>query len=220
MFMKGYPTWCSFHQFKNFGAGQQYFSYGTLIASPQNGEVALRRGDKGPVFWYRPKPGFAGEDAFDIEVGPAGGRRTVWVTVRKPDAVNPEKNPTGAHSPEIEATLDKLRSQRRVDTGWSDTEALTPDQSRAIGEHVRACWTKGDGASADYRVLLVVTTDPTGTARRAEVASTDIARLQDAAFRKFAERAIRAVMDVRCANLPLPPSHLGRNAVLAVRFKP
>lgn len=39
----------------------------------------------------------------------------MWVAVRKPDAVNPEKNPTDAHSPEIEATLDKLRSQRRVD---------------------------------------------------------------------------------------------------------
>ncbi len=104
----------------------------------------------------------------------------------------------------------------------NDTAALSVIQRGAIGEHVRACWTKDAGALEvdKQRVLLTVTTDAAGTARRAEVAGEDIARMSDPRFRAFAERAIRAVMDVRCANLPLPGTMMGRNAVLTFRFSP
>jgi hypothetical protein len=104
----------------------------------------------------------------------------------------------------------------------NDTAALSSAQRGAIGEHVRECWTK-DGGALDLeklRVLLTVETDPTGIARKAEVAGDDLARMSDPRFRVFAERAIRAVMDVRCANLPLPGNMLGRNNVLTFRFSP
>ena len=104
----------------------------------------------------------------------------------------------------------------------NDTAALSAAQRGAIGEHVRECWTK-DGGALDLeklRVLLTVETDPTGIVRKAEVAGDDLARMSDPRFRVFAERAIRAVMDVRCANLPLPGNMLGKTNVLTFRFSP
>jgi hypothetical protein len=104
----------------------------------------------------------------------------------------------------------------------NDTAALTADQRGAIGDHVRECWTKDAGALDidKQRVLLTVTTDAAGVARRAEVAGADVGRMSDPRFRAFAERAVRAIMDVRCANLPLPPSALGKVNVLTFRFSP
>jgi len=154
---------------------------------------------------------------------------------------NITKNPS-PNSDSVDNTLEKLRQQMRQtqppaarpnpnsggqpNSGGNplgnDTAALSAAQRGAIGEHVRACWTKDAGALDldKQRVLLTVTTDAAGTARRAEVAGEDIARLSDPRFRAFAERAVRAVMDVRCANLPLPGGLLGRNAVLTFRFSP
>ena len=79
-------------------------------------------------------------------------------------------------------------------------------QRGAIGDHVRECWTKDAGALDidKERVLLTVTTDATGVAREAKVAGGDVGRMSDPRFRAFAERAVRAIMDPRCANLPLP----------------
>lgn len=104
----------------------------------------------------------------------------------------------------------------------NDTAALSAAQRGAIGEHVRECWTKDAGALdlEKMRVMLTVTTDGAGTARQAVVAPEDQGKLSDPRFRAFAERAIRAVMDVRCANLPLPKTMMGRNAVLTFRFSP
>lgn len=103
-----------------------------------------------------------------------------------------------------------------------DTASLTAGQRGAIGEHVRECWTKDAGAlDVDKQsVMLTVETDPTGIVRQAQVASDDLARANDPRFRAFAERAIRAVMDVRCANLPLPGTMLGKTNVLTFRFRP
>ena len=151
------------------------------------------------------------------------------------------KNPA-PNSDSVDNTLERLRQQARQsqpptarpnpnsggqpNSGGNplgnDTAALSAAQRGAIGEHVRACWTKDAGALDldKQRVLLTVTTDAAGTARRADVAGEDIARLSDPRFRAFAERAIRAVMDVRCANLPLPGTLMGRNAVLTFRFSP
>ena len=76
--------WCSYVSIKQFGAGEAYYEWGRVISTPPNGEVKPRMGAKGPAFDYRPKPGFTGEDNFEVEIGPGGGRRTILVTVRAP----------------------------------------------------------------------------------------------------------------------------------------
>ena len=63
-------------------------------------------------------------------------------------------------------------------------------------------------------------TDATGTARVASVADEDRGKLSDPVFQAFAERAVRAVEDVRCATLPLPKQMLGRINNLTFRFRP
>jgi neural Wiskott-Aldrich syndrome protein len=154
---------------------------------------------------------------------------------------NATKNPAPSSS-SVENTLEKLRQQLaqaqppkarpnpqaggQPNGGGNplgnDTAALTMDQRGAIGDHVRECWTK-DPEALDIeklRVLLTVTTDAGGIARKAEVAATDAARMSDPRFRVFAERAIRAILDARCANLPLPSNALGRTNVLTFRFSP
>jgi neural Wiskott-Aldrich syndrome protein len=104
----------------------------------------------------------------------------------------------------------------------NDTAALSVAQRGQIGDHVRECWTKDAGAlDVDkQRVLLTVTTDATGVVRKADVAGDDAGRMNDPRFRAFAERARRAVLDVRCANLPLPNAMLGKVNVLTFRFSP
>jgi len=54
----------------------------------------------------------------------------------------------------------------------------------------------------------------------AKVTGGDVARLRDPVFRAFAERAIRAVLDPRCASLPLPRNMLGQPRTLTFRFSP
>ena len=87
---------------------------------------------------------------------------------------------------------------------------------------MRECWTKDAGALDidKQRVLLTVTTDATGVAHQAEVAGDDVGRMGDPRFRAFAERAKRAILDPRCANLPLPNNVLGKVNVLTFRFTP
>lgn len=104
----------------------------------------------------------------------------------------------------------------------NDTAALSADQRGAIGDHVRACWTYDPGAlNVDkLQVLLTVTTDAAGVVRLAVVADPDVPKLSDPVFRAFAERARRAVLDPRCADLPLPQKLLGKTNVLTFRFSP
>ena len=104
----------------------------------------------------------------------------------------------------------------------NDTEALSAAQRGEIGAHVRECWTKDSGAVGldKMSVMLNVVTDASGTARVATVGDEDKAKLSDPVFQAFAERAVRAVMDVRCANLPLPRQMLGRVNDLKFRFSP
>jgi hypothetical protein len=154
---------------------------------------------------------------------------------------NTTKNPA-PNSASVENTLEKLRqqlAQTQPPKGrpnpqaggqpngggnplGNDTAALSADQRGAIGDKVRECWTK-DPQALDLeklRVLLTVTTDAGGIVRKAEVAGSDAGRMSDPRFRAFAERARRAVLDARCANLPLPSSALGRTNVLTFRFSP
>jgi hypothetical protein len=104
----------------------------------------------------------------------------------------------------------------------NDTASLSADQRGAIGDHVRACWTYDAGALGvdKLQVLLTVTTDPAGVVRLAVVADADAPRLSDPVFRAFAERARRAVLDPRCASLPLPQNLLGKTNILTFRFSP
>jgi hypothetical protein len=104
----------------------------------------------------------------------------------------------------------------------NDTAALSASERGAIGDHVRECWTKDAGALDidKQRVMLTVTTDASGEARAAVVAGDDIGRLSDPRFRAFAERVRRAVLDPRCANLPLPNKILGKVNVITFRFSP
>jgi hypothetical protein len=100
--------------------------------------------------------------------------------------------------------------------------ALTADQRGAIGDHVRECWTRDPNHPdfAQMHVMLQVTTDAAGVARVAKVAGDDQARLGDPVFHAFAERAVRAVLDPQCANLPLPQTMLGNASVVTFRFSP
>jgi hypothetical protein len=152
---------------------------------------------------------------------------------------NPTKN-AAADSRAIDNTLEKLKQQLAMNQppharanpqsggngggnpAANDTASLNAEQRGAIGDHVRECWTKDAGAlNLDkMQVMLTVTTDATGVAREAKVVGSDLGRMGDPRFRAFAERAIRAVMDPRCANLPLPRTDLGRINVLTFRFSP
>ena len=146
------------------------------------------------------------------------------------------------NSSAVEATLLRLRQQLKQtdpprarhnpradgqpDSGGnpasSDTDALSAAQRGEIGAHVRECWTKDAGAQGldKLSVVLNVVTDASGTTRVAGVADEDKAKLSDPVFQAFAERAVRAVMDVRCATLPLPHQMLGRVNNLTFRFRP
>ena len=154
---------------------------------------------------------------------------------------NPTRN-MAPNSAAVEATLLRLRQQQRQtepprarpnpqaggqpDSGGNpaanDTESLSASQRGVIGAHVRECWTKDSGARDldKLSVVLNVGTDASGTVRVAAVAEEDRARLSDPVFQSFAERAVRAVRDVRCATLPLPTQMLGRNNNLTFRFRP
>jgi hypothetical protein len=154
---------------------------------------------------------------------------------------NVTKNPA-PNSQSLENTLEKLRqmvqqkeppkARANPKAGGApngggnplgnDTAALSAAERGAIGDHVRECWTKDAGALNidQMRVTLTVTTDASGTVRDAKVSGDDTGRLGDPRFRAFAERAVRAVMDARCANLPLPNTLLGKINVLTFRFSP
>jgi neural Wiskott-Aldrich syndrome protein len=104
-----------------------------------------------------------------------------------------------------------------------DTSALSMSQRGAIGDFVRRCWSTDPGMLDLDRmqVLLTVTTDPSGVVRRAVVADDDAGRVgSDMRLRVFAERAIRAVLDPNCSNLPLPQTMLGQTRVFTFRFRP
>lgn len=104
-----------------------------------------------------------------------------------------------------------------------DTSALDAAERGQIGAHVRRCWTYDAGAKGanKFQVLLDVVTDAAGTVRMAKVAPADQARVDaNPELRAFAERAVNAALDPRCANLPLPPKMLGAPRQLVFRFTP
>jgi hypothetical protein len=155
---------------------------------------------------------------------------------------NPTKNPA-PQSTALENTLEKLRSLQRQtlppksrynpQSGGApngggnpqsdDTAALSAAQRGAIGDFVRRCWATDPGMLDldKMEVLLTVTTDGGGVVRRAIVAPEDAGRVSgNMRLRVFSERAVRAVMDPNCANLPLPPTLLGQIRTFTFRFRP
>lgn len=101
--------------------------------------------------------------------------------------------------------------------------ALSAGQRGAISDHARECWSTDQGMLDldKMEVLLTVTTDSGGVARQAVVAPEDQGRVAgNMRLRVFAERAVRAVLDPHCANLPLPQSLLGKTNVVTFRFSP
>jgi hypothetical protein len=71
------------------------------------------------------------------------------------------------------------------------------------------------------QVLLTVVTDGSGVVRQAMVADEDKGRVaSDMRLRVFSERAIRAVLDPNCVNLPLPPAMLGESRTFGFRYRP
>ncbi len=125
--------------------------------------------------------------------------------------------PTGRPNPAAAQGL-QVGGSRQGDI----TASLSPQQTGAIGDRVRECWTKDAGALDidKLTVQLIVTFDETGTARLAEVGDADRGKMGDPRFRAFAERAMRAVRDPKCANLPIPRNELGKVGVLTFRFRP
>ena len=103
------------------------------------------------------------------------------------------------------------------------TATLSTAQMGAIGDKVRECWTK-DGGALDLErmsVQLLVAYDEAGTARAADPGPDDAGRVSgDPRVRVFFERARRAVLDSRCANLPIPRDRLGTRGTLTFRFRP
>ena len=154
---------------------------------------------------------------------------------------NPTRNVTpDTHS--LLATLEKFRADQTQTTPpraranpsrggaphgggrpeGAETGGLTGAQRGAIGDHVRECWSYDAGAqgASQFRVLLDVVTDGGGTVHDAHVSGSDVGRLGDPVFRAYAERAVRAVLDPRCATLPLPQTMLGQNRSFVFRFSP
>jgi hypothetical protein len=104
-----------------------------------------------------------------------------------------------------------------------DTSALSAAQRGAIGDYVRRCWNTDPGMLDldKMQVLLTVKTDGSGVVRQAMIADEDKGRVGgDMRLRVFSERAIRAVLDPNCANLPLPPAMLGQVREFTFRFRP
>jgi outer membrane biosynthesis protein TonB len=104
------------------------------------------------------------------------------------------------------------------------TGELSDGQRKQIGDEVRRCYSEDTAARdyASYTATITVTIDATGEARETKLSDSDIARGNaDPAFRAFAERAERAVMDPTCARLPVPTDLLGKPAQqLTFRFRP
>ncbi len=155
---------------------------------------------------------------------------------------NATKNPA-PQSTALDNTLEKLRSLQKQtqppkakynpqaggapNSGGNpqsdDTSSLTLGQRGAIGDFVRRCWSTDPGMLDldKMQVLLTVKTDGSGVVHQAVVADEDRGRVAgDMRLRVFSERAIRAVLDPNCANLPLPPTMLGQVREFTFRFRP
>jgi hypothetical protein len=151
---------------------------------------------------------------------PAAMSQTVLNTLEKLRSMNlDQKAPTARYNPAQGGAPHGGGNPNNRDA----TASLTAAERGAIGDKVRQCWFIDGGAPnvQSLSVLLTAYTRPDGTVYRAVIAGADIARDQsDPVFAAFADRAVRALLDYRCATLPLPPSLEGRPETFTFRFSP
>jgi len=128
-----------------------------------------------------------------------------------------DKPPTARYNPDAGGAPDA-----GGDPNSTSNAMLSAMDRDAIGNHVRPCWDiDGDAENINQlSVLLQVTTDQSGTVRQAVVAPADQDKLDDPTFAAFANRAIDAVMNNQCANLPLPSTMLGKIQTFTFHFSP
>ncbi len=122
--------------------------------------------------------------------------------------------------PPAEPAPDPMKVPRAAES----TLPLSPAQRVFIADHVHACWdgraVPGMGPGAGEGVVLVVRTDQAGVARAAWVDAFDRDQLANPGFAALAAGAVRAVLDPRCAHLPLPAAAAGQAHTLSFRFIP
>ena len=99
---------------------------------------------------------------------------------------------------------------------------MSDEARRVIGEHVRTCWVEDGGVARPGNATfdIQVQVDETGTIRDARLTGADETARGDPRFRIFADHAVKALLDPRCATLPLPLSMLGRRQTLDFHFAP
>jgi outer membrane biosynthesis protein TonB len=145
---------------------------------------------------------------------------SLLATLEKFSADQTQKTPpTHVYNPERGGKLHGGGSKSGNLTG-----ELSDGQRRTIGDEVRRCYAEDTAAQyyASYSAVIVVTIDADGEARDVQLSPADQAHANaDAAFRAFAERAARAVLDPTCAKLPVPANLLGKpSQLLTFRFRP
>ena len=92
-----------------------------------------------------------------------------------------------------------------------------------VNDTVRRCWVPNRQAPELNRmsVILTVSADVSGRAFEAEIAPEDQHRvLTDPLLKMFAEKAINATLNPRCARLPFPRSMLGVEQIITLKFLP
>ena len=151
---------------------------------------------------------------------PAVDTRSLENTLEKLMADQPQdKPPTHKYNPDRGGKLNAGGQAHGNLTG-----SLSEGQRKTIGDEVRRCYAEDTAAKdyATYVATMTVTIDAQGTVRAVELSPADRARASsDFAFRAFAERAERAVLDPQCASLPVPANLLGQpSAKLSFRFRP
>jgi len=104
------------------------------------------------------------------------------------------------------------------------TGELSDGQRKQIGDDVRRCYAEDTAAKdyATYSATMTVTIDATGEVRDVKLSDRDQALANsNPAFRAFAERAQRAVLDPECSKLAIPADLLGKpSQELQFLFRP
>lgn len=131
----------------------------------------------------------------------------------KPPAARPTFEPSA-----LENTLEKLRRLRRGDKavppGFSQAE------SAALADGVRRCWREDlemTSRTQGWSVSFIASYDQEGRVQKVTV-DEDKARLDDARYRAFAERAAQTLREEPCSTLILPAALRGKPGALRMKF--
>jgi hypothetical protein len=92
-----------------------------------------------------------------------------------------------------------------------------------VNDAVRRCWVPNHHAPELNKMYvdLTVALDPSGRAFDAKVAEENQQQfMADPLLKMFADKAIKATLNPRCAHFPFPRSMLGVETVITLRFHP